>query len=141
MKFKSEKGVTGIDIATGILIFTIACVVVVGMYYQIYTTTVETKVHQIAISCITEICEKIDLEDYDKITEQRIEEMIEESGINEYFNREKNDSYIVYTLTNYKQETGVEEDLVKKINFTIVYTVGNNKNTIPINKIKIRELI
>lgn len=138
MKVKNERGVTGIDIATGLLIFVIASAVVVNLYFQIYVTTIQTKVHEVAVSCITDIFEKIDLEDYDDITEARIAALIEESGLNKYFSG-KDGNKVEYSLSNYAEENDKEEDLVKKINITVVYKVGEREITFPINKIKIRE--
>ena len=106
MKIKSERGVTGLDVASGLIIFVISSAVVLSLYYQIYIISTQIKVHQAAIGCITEIFEKIDLENYDNITNTRIEEMIEESGMNEYFNKDKNDSYVQYSLTNYSEQIG-----------------------------------
>lgn len=65
--------------------------------------------------------------------------MIEESGMNEYFNKDKNDSYVQYSLTNYSEQIGASEDLIKKINITVVYQVGDHITTVPMNKIKVRE--
>ena len=95
----------------------------------------QTKVHQVAVGCITEIFEKIDLENYEKITTDRVKEMINESGMDSYFNEEKNDSSIECSITNYS----AENDIVKKINITVIYTVGNQQITFPISKIKVKE--
>ena len=139
MKIKSEAGATGMDIVSGIMIFMLSAAVVVSMYYQIYVITTQIKVHQYAIGCITDIFEKIDLESYDSITEDKIKELIDKSGLNTYFNEEKNDSRVDYYLENYQSESKVEQDLVKKINITVVYNVGETQMTLPISKIKVRE--
>ena len=94
MRIKNEKGATGIDIASGIMIFVIASAAIVNLYYQIYVTTVQTRVHEVAIGCITQVFESIDLIDYDEVTETKIEELIDEAKMNEYFNKEKNNSCI-----------------------------------------------
>ncbi len=139
MKKYHEKGATGIDIVGGLVIFAFSSIFVVNLYYQIYVTTVSTKVHEVATGCITEVFEKIDLEDYDNITEERIRTFIEEAKMNEYFNREKNNSYVEFSLLNYAQAAGEEEDILKKIYITVVYNIGGNEVTFPMSKIKIRE--
>lgn len=139
MKKSNEKGATGIDIVGGLIIFILASGLVVNIYYQIFVTTVSTKVHQVATGCITEIFEKIDLENYENITEDRIKEMIDESKMDEYFNEEKNSSHVDYSLTNYAEKSDVEEDLLKIINITVVYNIDGNEVTFPMNKIKVRE--
>lgn len=138
MKIKNEAGVTGMDFASGLMIFMISSAVVVSMYYQIYITTAQIKIHQYAVGCITDIFEKIDLESYDSINDEKVKSLIEESGMNDYFN-EENDSSVDCNIESYKNQANVEQDLVKKVNITVVYTVGESKMTLPLSKIKIRE--
>ena len=142
MKNKKERGASLIDVVSGIIIFTISTGVVISMYYQIYLTMAKTKIHQVAISCMTEVFEKIDLENYDSITEERVNKLIEESGLNNYFNESKNESTVTCSVTNFKDSAPEGEerlDLVKQINITVEYTVAGKTTTLPINKIKIRE--
>lgn len=49
MKVKKEKGIIGTDIVSGIIIFIISSALVVNFYYQIYVTSAEIKIHQVAI--------------------------------------------------------------------------------------------
>ena len=139
MKIKKEQGVTGIDISLGIMIFVISSAIIINLYYQIYIITIQSRIEEVAIGCITEVFEKVDLINYEDVTETRIEELIDESHMNEYFNRQKNNSYVEYSLINYQNESGVEEDLIKKIKITVVYKVGQKEMTFPISKIKIKE--
>ncbi len=140
MKINSEKGVTGIDVATGLIIFIISSVAIVNLYYQIYVNAVTIKIHEVAVGCITDVFEKIDLENYDSITEEKVGQMISEAGMNDYFNETKNKSHVEYSLSKYSDETGgFAEDIIKKINITVVYTISGKQVTFPINKIKIRE--
>ena len=140
MKIKHEKGATGIDVVTGLIIFILSSVAVVNLYYQIYVTAVSIKVHEVAIGCITEIFEKIDLENYDAITNERVGQMIDEADMNDYFNESKNKSHVEYSVSKLSEETGgAAEDIIKTINITVVYTISGNQVTYPINKIKVRE--
>ncbi len=140
MKNKKEQGASLIDVVSAMMIFIISAGVVISMYYQIYVTTVKTKIHQVAIGCITDVFEKIDLESYENVTEEKVKELIKESGLNDYFNEEKNDSKVDCTVTNYKDSSeDTKLDLVKKINITVEYTVAGKTTKLPINKIKIRE--
>ena len=139
MKIKNERGITGIDVASGIIIFVIASAAIVNLYYQIYVTTVQTRVHEVAVGCITQVFENIDLINYEEITETKVGELIDEANMNEYFKKEKNNSYVEYSLTNYQEASGVEKDLIKKVTITVIYTVGNKQITFPMSKIKIRE--
>lgn len=127
------------DFVAGLMIFMISSAVVVSLYYQIYITTTNIKIHQYAVCCITDIFEKIDLANYDDVNESRVGSLIEESGMNDYFNKEKNDSRVEYYIESYIDQANVEQDLVKKVNITVVYTVGESQMTLPLSKIKIRE--
>ena len=138
MKIKSEAGATGMDMVAGIIIFILSAAVVASMYYQIYVTTTQIKVHQYALGCITDIFEKIDLESYENVSEDKVKELIKQSGLETYFNDEKNDSRVYSYLENYKDESKVDQDLVKKITITVVYTVGENQMTLPMSKIKVK---
>lgn len=140
MKINNEKGATGIDVATGLIIFIVASVAVVNLYYQIYVTSVTIKIHEVAVGCITEVFERIDLENYDTITEEKVGQMIDDANMNKYFNETKNKSHVEYSVSNYSDETGgFAEDIVKRINITVVYTISGNQVTFPINKLKVRE--
>lgn len=139
MKVKCEKGFTGIDIVTSLVLFMIASSVILAMYFNLYVNTVTIKIHETAIGIITDIFEKIDLENYDNITENKISELINSSGANEYFNEEKNHSNITFKLQKYSDENPGIEDLVKKINVTIKYQINGTEKQVSLNKIKIRE--
>ncbi len=139
MKNRNEAGITGMDMVSGLVIFMLSAAVVASMYYQIYVTTVNIKIHQYALGCITDIFEKIDLANYDEIDNEKLKSLVDESNINDYFTEEKNNSSINYTIKNYKDETGAVQDLVKEVNISVVYYVGNKQMTLPMSKIKIRE--
>lgn len=138
MKIKSEKGVTGIDVATGLIIFAISSVLVLNLYYQIYIITVSTKIHQVLVACITELCEKIDLETYEDITDVNVKKWANEI-IGTYFNEEKNGSTVTCSVENYKDIASTEKDLVKEVKITITYSVSGNEVVFPVNKLKIKE--
>lgn len=72
MKIKSEKGVTGIDVAGGIIIFAFASTAILSMYFNLYINAVSIRVHQAVVGYVTEVFERIDLENYDDITEESV---------------------------------------------------------------------
>ena len=140
IKLKSEKGVTGIDLASGLIIFVISSVIVINLYYQIYINSISTKIHEVIVGCVTEIFEKVDLEDYDKVTDDNLKKWITESKLDEYFNYEKNGSFVDHSITKYTDKVTDAKDLVKQINITVEYEVGGNRVKFPMNKLKIKEL-
>ncbi len=139
MKKKREKGITGIDVVVALMIFMFASSVILVMYYNLYVNTVTIKIHEVAVGIITDIFEKIDLDNYDNITETRIAELIESSGANDYFSEEKNHSNVTYKLEKYSDVDSTAQDLVKKINITVNYQINGAEKHISLNKIKIRE--
>ena len=140
IKLRSEKGVSGIDIASGLIIFVISSVVVINIYYQIYMNTISTKVHEVVIGCISDIFERIDLEKYENVNEDNLKKWITEYKLDEYFNYEKNGSTVSYTITKYTDKIADAKDLVKQINITVEYEIGGNYVKFPMNKLKIKEL-
>ena len=122
MRIKSERGATGIDVAGGLIIFVAASAIIVTLYYQIYMNVAIAKIHEVAIGCVTEIFEQIDLENYDDITDTKVQSLIEQSKINQY-----------------SDEIESAEDIVKKIKITVTYSVNGQEREFKMNKIKIRE--
>ncbi len=139
MKIKYEKGFTGIDVVVALAIFILSSSTILTMYYNLYVNAVTIKIHETAVGIATDIFEKIDLENYDNITDTRIAELISNSGANEYFNEEKNHSNITYSLQKYSEENLLAEDLVMKINLTINYQINGTEKKLTLNKVKIRE--
>ena len=128
MKVKEEKGVTGVDIVSGLIIFIFASAIIINLYYFIYVRTIEVKVHEVAVR----MCNRNIWKDwFSKIWRSN------KWKSRTIYRRIK--SHVDYSLVNYAQEADLTEDLVKKINITIVYTIGENKITFPISKIKVRE--
>lgn len=139
MRIKSERGATGIDVAGGLIIFVAASAIIVTLYYQIYMNVAIAKIHEVAIGCVTEIFEQIDLENYDDITDTKVQSLIEQSKINQYFDKSRNHSTITYTIEKYSDEIESAEDIVKKIKITVTYSVNGQEREFKMNKIKIRE--
>lgn len=140
MKIKNERGITGIDIVGGLIIFMFASSAILVMYYNLYVNVTSIKIHETAIGIITDIFEKIDLENYDEITETKIAELISDSGANEYFSKEKNNSNISYELEKYTDiNSYAKMDLVKKIKITVKYQINGENKEVSLYKIKIKE--
>ena len=97
------------------------------------------KIHEVTIGCVTEIFEQIDLENYDDITDTKVQSLIEQSKINQYFDESRNHSTITYTIEKYSDEIESAEDIVKKIKITVTYSVNGQEREFKMNKIKIRE--
>ena len=137
MKLKGEKGVTGIDVTIGLILFLIGTTAVLNMYLQIYKNSTMLKINETILGYVTEIFEEIDLENYDDITNQRVEEIINAANIPSQYT-------ITKTITKYKDlvENKTDEkvnDYVKKITLNIQYSIDNVQRDFDISKVKVRE--
>lgn len=139
MKIKEEKGITGIDIATGIIIIIISSTAILALYYQIYIHMVSIKIHETAIVYITDIFEQIDLADYDSVdTESEIKDSIIKNQIQEPYTYEiAVDKYIESS-----ENTTQNKDIIEKITIKISYQINDKENrTFEMSKIKIKEQV
>lgn len=140
MKIKQEKGIAGVDVATGIIIFAIASTTILTLYYQIYLHMAAIKVHEVAVAYITDIFEKIDLQEYDSVsTNTQIEDMLKSSGLPSSYQYEVN-------VTHYSQDNNLPEDqkatvedIVERVNIKITYKLAGTQRSFEMSKIKIKE--
>lgn len=140
MKVKSEKGITGMDMAGGLVIFTMAAASILTIYYNIYINAISIKIHQTAVGYIAELFERVDLENYENITKENVDKYIEQTGMLNYFNEEKNHSSVETVVYKYSDNTSGKEDLVKKVQVIIKYTINGKQTKFQMDKIKIKEL-
>lgn len=135
MKLNKERGATALDISTGALIFMLFTSIIFTLYLQIYKQSSLVKIHQDAMGYVIQICEDIDLEDYEATED-----------LEEYKNNIINKINLPvdrYTLT-LQQEKYIEshpeaEDIIKKIIINIKYTFDDEEKSIEIKKIKVKE--
>ena len=130
--FKKENGITGIDITISIIIFIMGAAVIFNFYQKLYEISVEYKANEIIIGYLTEICEEIDYENYDNITQDRVNEIIKLAEIPSQYK-------ITYTIKNYKEENAKAEDDVKKVIMKVEYNIGNQNRNFIFPKTKVRE--
>ena len=134
-KLNKENGATALDIATGALIFMLFTSVIFTLYLQIYKQSSLIKIHQDAMGYMIQICEDIDLQDYEVTEDLETYKNQILSQINLPQNR--------YTLT-LQQEKYIDShpdanDIVKKIIVNIKYTFDDEERDIEIAKIKVKE--
>ncbi len=135
MKVKNEKGMAGIDLVTGLVIFIIGSTVAIIIYIQIYKYVCEIKIHEIIIAYVTEICEEIDLQEYDT----NVDNIIQSVNIpSQYTVTEETKKFSEQMKENEGKDV---EDIVKKITLTIKYNFLGNDRTFSIEKIKIKEQV
>lgn len=140
MKIKQEKGVVGIDISTGIIIFVIASTTILALYYQIFIHMGFIKVHEAAVACITEAFEDIDLKNYDEVsTNSQIDEIIKSTNLPSSYKYEINVSHYSENNDLPDDKKSTIKDIVEKINVKITYTLAGTTKSFEMNKIKIKE--
>ena len=138
MKLKNEKGVTNADMVIGMIVFIIGAATILTLYLQIYKLTSKIKIDQTAIGYITEICEQIDLNNYEDITVENVNTIISNAKIPD--NYEFTCSNIENYSSKYMQSTGNEiPDVVKKVYINIQYNYDNYSRNYQVSKIKVKE--
>ena len=135
IKIKKENGATGLDVATGALIFILFTTVILTLYVQIYKQSAIIKIHENAMGYIIQICEDIDMREYGEI-----------ENLQEYTNLIKEKTGLPldkYTLTltqeKYIDSHPEAQDIVKRINVNIRYNFDGQDREIEVNKIKVKE--
>lgn len=138
MNFKKENGVTNADMVIGMIIFIIGAATILTLYLQIYKLTSKIKIDQTAFGYITEICEQIDLNNYEDITVENVNTIISNAKIPS--NYEITCSNIENYSSNYKDETGNDiPDVVKKVFINVKYNYDNYSRNYQVSKIKVKE--
>lgn len=149
---KSEKGDFALnDYMLAISIFVLSTYVVVFMYQQIYKVSAKVKVDEAIIGYVTEICEQIDLVNYDDVsTKEQVDSLIKDVLKNTSIESRINDKNDMFNIecTSIEKYTGQNaqdnieiKDCVEKIQIRVRYTSLDSKTrNYTINKLKVKEL-
>lgn len=131
----NEKGATGLDLATGMMIFILFTSTIFTLYLQIYKQSSLVKIHEDIMGYIIAICEDIDMEDYESTED--LETYKDEVTQRVHLPTDK------YTLSLSKEKYAdintSAEDLVKRIKIKVTYNFDNQEREIQISKIKVKE--
>jgi hypothetical protein len=169
-KLKSQKGVTGVDIVVSITVITLTIVVVTAIYTNIDLTSKNVNRTAGATRIATNILEEIEKMYYDEFKEEisEIEKDFNKSGkeyivevssdtndtkkiiINpkkvsktvKFFNTKIPKGYLVeMKLQNsYGTDTGKKYDMVRKIDLSVKYNVGETEEKVSLSTAKTLEL-
>lgn len=126
--FKRNKGITGIDIVIAVMIIIIFTGLISTFMYNLYRINLETLKNANANAYATIILEKVDEKAFEEVTDDFVDKLIHNNEL-------KIDS--AYTV-EFSQKT--ENDLIKKVDLKIKYTVENSNKSIEISKLKIKEI-
>lgn len=154
LKWKKEKGVTGVDIATGIIIFIVSSTTILAMYYEIFIQIVAIRLHEIAVAAVTEVFEGIDAASYDEVNQYKtsatgeinegiVYDLIRYSDLKSKTKTGK-DIYTTtlsiekYSETSENHDKGLNDYLIK-VSIFVKYQIGDKERSFQMNKIKIKE--
>ena len=142
MKYlKKNNGFTGIDIALAVLIITIFMSVITSLYINLYTSNVEILRREQALGYAISILEKTDELYYNEVNNETFKVIEESNGEKSIAGIDIARGYDVnINIETYKPEDG-DIDVVKTINLTLSYEVGNKQKSIDFTKIKEKENI
>jgi len=129
MIVKKSKGLAGIDIIIAIIAVSIFSTLIFSLMYNNLVENVKLKKETLAMIYMTEIFENIAIADYDDITEQNITRLVPWDITN---------NYNVNIVISNKFE-GIDEDVLKKIQVTLNYTVNNKTYSYSMERIKAKE--
>ncbi len=140
MKYlKKNNGFTGVDIALAVLIITIFMSVITSLYINLYTSNVEILRREQAIGYSISILEKIDELYYDEVNNENFKVIEKTNGKKSIAGINIDRGYDVdINIETYKPED-FDIDVVKTINLTLKYEVGNKQRKIDFMKIKEKE--
>ena len=134
-KIKRENGATGLDVATGALIFILFTTVILTLYVQIYKQSSIIKIHEDAMGYIIEICEDIDMRNYGELEDINgyKDMIIAKIGL-------PVDRYNLYlTQEKYIDTHADAKDLVKRMKRNIRYNFDGQERSIEVNKVEVKE--
>lgn len=134
-KLKKETGATGLDIALGALILMMFTSLIFSLYLQIYKQTSLIKIHENAMGYLIQICEDIDIKEYEET--ENLEEY--KNQIIQTINIPKDKYTLLMYQEKYIDQNPKAQDLVKKITVKITYNFDGEDRTITIKKIKVKE--
>lgn len=137
---KSEKGEVALnDYMIAIVLFMLGATMVSYIYLQIYKLSAKVKIDEAIIGYVTEICEQIDMENYENVsTVEQVNNVINKTLKNTPI---KDLVEIKCTEVEKFSEKYNVNDYVERIHLTIKYTsLNQNARNYTINKLKVKEI-
>lgn len=143
MKVRNNKGVAGVDIVIAIIAITIFSTLIISMIYSNVTENVKLKKENLAMIAITEIFEKVGIENYSNLENGTYNDI----GNNNYSEVIENlvpqyaiDNFKVdLIITDQLEDVNNMENIIKKIKITLTYEVGNKTYNCSMQRMKVKE--
>lgn len=131
MKIKKDNGLAGVDVIIAIIAVMIFSTLIISLISNNVMENVKLKKETLAMIYITEIFENIAIEDYENVTETNIDNFLPEE-IGEEFQVEMQ-------VTQELEGVANNENILKKVEVTLTYDVGDKTYTCSMQRMKIKE--
>lgn len=125
---KNKKGFTGIDISISIIAIIIFTSTILGLMYNVKMENLKMQSKLLANIYLTEALENIAIAEYDDVTSENSSIILD---MPDAFN-------IKMDVTKISDEDGVKEDIIKRVNVTISYKIGDKIYEESAERLKIR---
>ena len=126
---KSDKGFTATDIAIAIVTIIIFTSTILGLMYNVKNENVKLQAKLLSNIYLTETLENIGIADYDDVTSENSN--LIPADITDKF-------HVTLEVTEVPNENS-EENIVKRINAKITYTIAGKQYENSIQRLKIKE--
>lgn len=136
MNFKSEKGLTGIDITVAVIVLTLFVAIITSLFYSINLTSLAIERKKEATSIAIKIIEELKVTDFNLLEKQEKAEY--------YKNAEGKETpyYKEVIITDYADMEGNTDKvkgLVKKVTVKMSFKVGKNTESVEFSIIRKKE--
>ena len=129
MKLRSNKGITGIDLAIAIIVLATFTGVIITLMSNIYRNSIDIQKNANAMAYATIVLEKVDEKAFEEKNADFVNTLKDSGEV------EISSDYII----NFSTEV-LEENLIKKVGVKVSYDINGEQRTITINKLKIKEI-
>ena len=133
---KENSGITGIDLVIAIIIMSIFIGVITSLMTGIYKQSLEIQASSNAMAYATIVLEKTDEKSFEEVQEPNFIENLSKSGeINI-----PEDYEVTFEVSNPDNVSEEVSSVIKKVAVTIKYKINNEKKSILISKLKVKEI-
>jgi len=143
MKIKNDKGLAGVDMIIAIIAVMIFSTLIVSMMYSNVMENVKLKKETLAMIYMTEIFENVGIENYSNLsvgTYENITVNTHDGYIEGLIPEDLPEGYEVdMVITNELEGVTNNEDILKKVQLTLTYKVGDKFFSSSMERMKIKE--
>ena len=133
MKAKNSKGFVGVDMVVSVVAILAFSGLIVTLMYNNYLENVKIKKGALATIYLTEIFENVGIASFDEVTQSNVDNFIPAALTEDHYQ-------VDITVNSYTPASSTtSQDIMKKINATITYTISNKEYKLTMERAKIKE--